>query len=109
MVPPPAIHQPSDAEPSPPTLSLPMNVAGLHGWPVNRYFTESFMPFSAASVTAWVQEVPAVMAMNTSGFFEASVVIGSLMVGADGSIVSGSYSILSLTGDWARKPLNPTS
>ena len=54
------------------------------------------MPFSAASVMAWVQDVPAVMAMNTSGFSAASVVIGSLTVGADGSIVSVTYSILSL-------------
>ena len=42
------------------------------------------------------------MAMNTSGFTEASVVIGSLIVGAEGSIVSGLYSILSLFTDWAR-------
>ena len=42
------------------------------------------------------------MAMNTSGFFAPSVVIGSFTVGADGSIVSVTYSILSLTADWAR-------
>ena len=36
----------------------------------------------------WVHEVPAVMAMNICGFLAASVVIGSVMVGAVGSIVS---------------------
>ena len=46
------------------------------------------MPFCAASTTAWVQNVPATMSMNTSGFFAASVVIGSVIVGACGSTVS---------------------
>ena len=82
------IHQPSAAEPSPPTFSFFTKVvpAQVAGW--NRYLVDSCMPFWAASVIAWVQEVPAVMAMNTSGFFAASVVIGSVTVGADGSIVS---------------------
>ena len=45
---------------------------------------------------AWVHEVPAVMAMNTSGFFEASVVIWLVMVGAVGSIRSNTKLILGL-------------
>ena len=55
---------------------------------MNRYLACSFMPFWAASVTIWVHGVPASMAMKTSGFSAASVVIGSVTVGADGSIVS---------------------
>ena len=88
LAPPLTIHQPLEAEPSPPTLSLPtkLDAAQTDGW--NRYLTSSFMPFWAASVIAWVQGVPAIMAMNTSGFLAASVVIGSVTVGAAASIVS---------------------
>src|SRR5688572_27415922 len=104
------IHQPLAAEPSPPTFSLltKLTPVQVSGW--NRYLTDSFMPFSAASVTAWVQEVPAVMAMNTSGSFEPSVVIGSLIVGADGSMVSVTKSTLSFSAaDWERNARKPAS
>ena len=50
------------------------------GW--NKILAEPFMPFCAASVMACVQDVPAVMAMNTSGSLEASVVISLVMFGA---------------------------
>ena len=40
--------------------------------------------------------------MNTSGFLAASVVMGSVTVGAVGSIFSETYSILSLLADWSR-------
>ena len=40
------------------------------------------------------------MAMNMSGFFAASVVIGSVTVGAVGSTVSLTYSMSSLWADW---------
>src|SRR4029453_8188102 len=109
LTPPFTIHQPLEADPSPPTLSLPMKLtdAQTDGW--KRYFTSSFMPFWAASVMAWVHEVPAVMAMNTSGFLDARVVIGSVMVGADGSIVPGWVSILSLMELGASQALKPPS
>ena len=55
---------------------------------MNRYLALSFSPFWAASVTICVHCVPASIVMNTSGFFAASVVIGSVTVGADASIVS---------------------
>ena len=48
------------------------------------------MPFCAASVMAWVQDVPAVIAMKTSGSLAARVVISLVMFGAVGSIVSNS-------------------
>src|SRR5687768_10249393 len=85
--PPPKIHQPSAAEPSPPTLSLPTNDEALQDG-MNRYFACSLRPFSADSMRIWVQVTPAVMPMNTSGAPAAKVVIGSLTVGVDGSIVS---------------------
>ena len=48
----------------------------------HRYSTFSCMPFWAASTTDWAQNVPATMSRKTSGFFEARVVIGSVIVGA---------------------------
>ena len=88
MASPPTTHQPFAAEPSPPTLSLPTKLLLLHtdGW--NRYFAESFRPSCAASMIACVHVTPAVSAMNTAGFFDASVVIASVIVGAVGSIFS---------------------
>ncbi len=67
------------------------------------------MPFSAASVMAWVHGVPATMAMKICGFLEARVVIGSVIVGACGSIVSVTYSMSSLIGDCANQARKPTS
>ncbi|MEZ5407737.1 MAG: hypothetical protein R2761_06915 [Acidimicrobiales bacterium] len=61
----------------------------------------------AASVMAWVHEVPAVMAMNTSGFFDASVVIWLVMVGAVGSIRSNTKLIFSF--EVLMNSLNPSS
>ena len=43
------------------------------------------MPFCAASVMAWAHGVPVSISMKTSGFFDASVVIGSVTVAACGS------------------------
>src|SRR5215207_2922934 len=97
--PPPKIHQPSAAEPSPPTFSLPTNDEALHVDGMNKYFACSLSPFSAASMRIWVQVTPAVMPINTSGAPAASVVIGSLTVGADGSIVSVADANFSLLGD----------
>src|SRR5690349_13565590 len=93
------IHQPFDAEPSPPTLSFFTKAVPEHvsGW--DRYLTLSCMPLLAASVTAWVHDVPASMAMNTSGFLAARVVIGSVIVGADASTVSLVYSMRSFRTD----------
>src|SRR3954452_25096725 len=81
-------HQQSPEEPSPPSLSLPMNVAPAQVCGMNRYFASDFNPFWAASVTIWVHCVPANIVIHTSGFSAASVVIGSVTVGADASIVS---------------------
>ena len=47
------IHQPLEAEPSPPTLSLPTKLAPLHTEDMNRNSVSSFMPFSAASRMIW--------------------------------------------------------
>jgi hypothetical protein len=49
------------------------------------------------------------MAMNTSGSLDASVVMASVIVGADGSMVSGTYSMSSLRGEPDRNPRKPTS
>ena len=55
---------------------------------MNRYLAWSFMPFWAASLTICVHWVPASIEIQTSGFSAASVVIGSVTVGAEASIVS---------------------
>src|SRR3954453_10907159 len=88
-----AVHQLLEADPSPPTFSFFTNVvpAQVIGW--KRYVTLSCMPFCAASVTAWVQGVAATMAMKTSGFLEANVVMGSVIVGVEASIVSVAYEM----------------
>ena len=57
------IHQPSPAEPSPPSLSLPMTLAPAHPWPRNRYLAVPFLPFWAASSTVWVHCAPPSMEM----------------------------------------------
>ena len=107
MVPPPMTSQPSDAEPSPPTLSLPMKLRPLQTDGCHSCLAVPFMPFCAASVMAWVHDVPAVIAMNTSGFLAASVVISLVMFGAVGSIVSNSKSMSCF--DCAMKALKPAS
>ena len=76
---------------------------------MNRYLVCSFMPLLAASLMIWGQWVAPVIVMNTSGFFDASVVIGSMTVGAVISTFSVMYSILSLLGDWASTALNAES
>lgn len=55
----------------------------------------------AASVMICGHWVPPVMVMNMSGFLAASVVIGSVTLGAAISTFSVMNSILSLLGDWA--------
>src|ERR1043165_4282482 len=102
FAPPLTIHQPCDAEPSPPTLLLlncvePAHVSGCH-----RYLTDPCMPLLAASITACVQNVPATSAMKTSGLSAASVVMASVIVGACGSIDSVTYLIFALLGDSLR-------
>src|SRR3954454_11840245 len=81
-------HQPSPAEPSPPSFSLLMNDAPAQVWGMNRYLADAFMPFWAASFTICVHCVPASIEIHTSGLAAASVVIGSVTVGAAASIVS---------------------
>src|ERR687893_554238 len=103
------IHQPLDAEPSPPTLSLPTNVEALQTDGMKPASMVSESPFSAASVITWVQAVPVSMARKTVGCWAARVVIGSFTVGAVGSMVSETYSMSALRGDWARKALNELS
>src|SRR5215212_10162686 len=97
--PPPAIHQPSDASP---TLSLPTKLLALQTDERNLYFTCSFMPFWAASVVTCEHGVPTTPAMKTSGFWAVRVVIGSVTLTADGSILSVTYSMLAFSGDCAR-------
>src|SRR3954447_24057340 len=99
LFPPLTIHHPSDAEPSPPTFALlnwvvPAQVLGCH-----MYLTLSCIPFCAASTTDWAQNVAATMPMKMSGFFDASVVIGSVTVGACASTVSLTKLMLSLLTD----------
>src|SRR5688572_16487795 len=101
--PPPIVHQPSDASP---TTLAPTLLDCLHTDDVKRYFTDSFMPFCAASVMSCEQGVPAVIEMNTSGFVAARLVMGSVALGACASIASVTYSIWSFFGDWAKKALN---
>src|SRR4051794_9074065 len=109
LLPPLTIHQPVDAEPSPPTLALLSWVAPAHVLGCQRYLTSSCMPFCADSTTVCVQNDPATMAMNTSGSLAARVVMASVIVGACGSTVSLEYWILALLGEESRYARNPAS
>src|SRR6478609_2607260 len=103
------IH-PLAAMPSPPTLSLPTKLVDAQPWGRNRYLADDCIPFCAASVTIWVHWAPASIEIHTSGCSAASVVIGSVTVGADASIVSLTYSTRSFrTVEEARAALNEAS
>src|SRR5262245_54352043 len=103
-------YQPSAAEPSPPTLSLPTKDEPAQPCDVNRYLAVLSMPFWAASTMIWVHCAPASMEMNTPGDLAGTVVIGSVTVGAPASIVSLMNSTRSLSfGEEATAALKEAS
>ena len=76
---------------------------------MNLYFSVSAMPLPATSLTICVHCTAPVIVMNMFGFLDASVVIGSVTVGAVISSFSVKKSILSLLGELAMTALKPPS
>jgi hypothetical protein len=72
LMPPPALHQPSDVSPAWAWVTEPV---ALHVEDRNLYFTASFMPFCAASVITWAQGVPVDAMKKKSGSNADTVVI----------------------------------
>ncbi|MEZ5232358.1 MAG: hypothetical protein R2749_06585 [Acidimicrobiales bacterium] len=71
----------------------------MHTEDMNLYFSVASMPLLAISLMICVHCTAPVMVMKMFGFFDARVVMASVMVGAVMGSRSNSNSILSLFGE----------